>query len=91
LKLGDKGVEKSGLRYYTFEQLRPLLKEMRIALTKPGHGREAEIVFPEAGYEASLRALCLPHLKAAARPPSWTNFKEELEVFEKRFLRAWPR
>jgi len=28
LKLGDKGVEKSGLRYYTFDELAPVLKEI---------------------------------------------------------------
>ncbi|MDB6023010.1 MAG: Cytochrome c assembly protein, partial [Pedosphaera sp.] len=28
LKLGDKGVEKSGLRYYTFNQLKPVLPEV---------------------------------------------------------------
>ncbi|MDB6065007.1 MAG: cytochrome c assembly protein [Pedosphaera sp.] len=28
LKLGDTGVEKSGLRYYTFNQLKPLLPEI---------------------------------------------------------------
>ncbi|HEU5125631.1 MAG TPA: cytochrome c biogenesis protein CcsA [Verrucomicrobiae bacterium] len=28
LKLGDKGIEKSGLRYYTFEEIRPSLKEI---------------------------------------------------------------
>src|SRR5262245_22755230 len=28
LKLQDKGVEKSGLRYYTFEQLRPVVDEI---------------------------------------------------------------
>src|SRR6516225_8286099 len=28
LKLQDKGIEKSGLRYYTFEQLRPALPEL---------------------------------------------------------------
>ena len=28
LNLGDKGVEKSGLRYYTFNQLKPLLPEI---------------------------------------------------------------
>ena len=28
LNLGDKGVEKSGLRYYTFEQIKPVLAEI---------------------------------------------------------------
>lgn len=28
LKLGDKGVEKSGLRYYTYNQLKPVLPEI---------------------------------------------------------------
>jgi len=28
LKLGDKGIEKSGLRYYTFNQLKPVLPEI---------------------------------------------------------------
>jgi len=28
LKLGDKGVEKSGLRYYTFQELQPVLGEI---------------------------------------------------------------
>lgn len=41
LKLGDKGVEKSGLRYYTFTELTPLLDEISAQGRKAGETEEA--------------------------------------------------
>ena len=40
LKLGDKGVEKSGLRYYTFNELRPVLAEITEQGRKAGADQE---------------------------------------------------
>src|SRR5206468_12656490 len=42
LKLQDKGVEKSGLRYYTFEQLKPLISEIGDQSTKAGEVKEEQ-------------------------------------------------
>src|SRR5260370_14478730 len=42
LKLQDKGVEKSGLRYYTFEQLRPLVPEIEEQSKKAGEVKEEQ-------------------------------------------------
>ena len=36
LKLQDKGVEKSGLRYYTFKELKPLIPEINEQARKAG-------------------------------------------------------
>ena len=41
LKLGDKGVEKSGLRYYTFAELGPVLKEISEQASQAGNIEDA--------------------------------------------------
>jgi len=42
LKLGEKGVEKSGLRYYTFEELGPVLTEIGTQGRKAGEIEDAQ-------------------------------------------------
>ena len=42
LKLGDKGVEKSGLRYYTFDELGPVLTEIGAQSRKAGEIEDAQ-------------------------------------------------
>jgi hypothetical protein len=42
LKLGDKGVEKSGLRYYTFNEIQPVLNEISDQGQKAGDVEDAQ-------------------------------------------------
>jgi cytochrome c-type biogenesis protein CcsB len=42
LKLGEKGVEKSGLRYYTFSEIEPVMKEISEQGQKANEGKDEE-------------------------------------------------
>src|SRR6266700_7473678 len=42
LKLQDKGVEKSGLRYYTFDQLKPVISKVEEQSKKAAEGKEEQ-------------------------------------------------
>ena len=69
LKLQDKGVEKSGLRYYTFNELKPLISEINEQARKAGEVKaEEQTSFPEAGRQAGQRPLALP--AAQGHPPA---------------------
>ena len=69
LKLQDKGVEKSGLRYYTFNELKPLARRDQRAgpQGRRGQVRGPDHV-PEAGRQAGQRPLPLP--AAQGHPPA---------------------
>src|SRR6266478_322625 len=75
LNLGDKGVEKSALRYYTFEELKPVLAEIE------KQGTQAEQVDDKLRNAFQRQAVKLYNalfhyqlMKSAARPPIWDDF-----------------
>jgi ABC-type transport system involved in cytochrome c biogenesis permease subunit len=83
LKLADKGVEKSGLRYYTFEQIRPKLQEIE---QRAGEARQIDDKQRNA-FQKQILALhygifVYQSLKSAARPPEWLDFQGQLAEFE---------
>ncbi len=85
LKLEAKGAEKSGLRYYSFNELKPALEQIeklgkQVAEVKP------EIQTPFQKQTAKLHnAVILYHhrLKNSLKPARSMNFAAELEHFRK--------
>jgi cytochrome c-type biogenesis protein CcsB len=82
LKLEDKGVEKSGLRYYTFEQLKPALK------TISEQSQQAEKVKAEDQTTVQKQMTKLANavmlyqrLKVTLQPEGAENFASELTNF----------
>jgi ABC-type transport system involved in cytochrome c biogenesis permease subunit len=83
LNLADKGVEKSGLRYYTFEQLKPVYDEIL------KQGKQAQEVdeklrtaFQKQAVKLQYAVFLYEMMKVTARPPGWDNFGQELAAFE---------
>jgi len=84
LKLQDKGIEKSALRYYTFEEIRPVAQEIM------DQGQKASEVEAElrSTYQKQLlklaNAVVLFHrLKNCLQPEDAVDFEKELLGFEK--------
>ena len=85
LKLEGKGAEKSGLHYYSFNELRPALAEIE------KEGKQAEAVKPElrTPYQkqvAKLHNAAILYgirLRHSLRPPDSVDFASELAAYEK--------
>lgn len=84
LKLADQGVEKSGLRYYTYQQLRDLDRDIR------QEGQKINEIKPETRTPYQKQALKLANavvlysrLKNSLRPEVSDDFARELEDFKK--------
>src|SRR5262249_34024223 len=84
LKLQDKGVEKSGLRYYTFDQITPVLEEIL------KQGEKANEVKPEQQTTFQKQVLKLANavtlyrrLKFTLQPEGVDDFSQELLDFQK--------
>jgi cytochrome c-type biogenesis protein CcsB len=83
LKLGDKGIEKSGLRYYTFNDLKPLVSEV---FTQAGTANEIETA-QHTTYQRQILKLAnainiYQRLKNSVQPEGTTNFVQLLADFE---------
>ncbi len=84
LKLQDKGVEKSGLRYYTFNQLQPVIDVIS------EQGRKASELKPEEQSSFQKQALKLANavmlyqrLKVTLQPEGTDDFAKEIAAFQK--------
>jgi cytochrome c-type biogenesis protein CcsB len=85
LKLQDKGVEHSGLRYYTFDQLRPVLKEIG------EQGKEAEAIkeeekrtaFQKQALKLANAVMLYGRLKYTLQPEGADNWAQSLAEFQK--------
>lgn len=84
LKLQDKGVDKSGLRYYAFNELRPVIDEI------DQQGRKANQVKPEDQTSFQKQVVKLANalllyqrLKITLQPEGADNFPAELAEFRK--------
>jgi cytochrome c-type biogenesis protein CcsB len=85
LKLQDKGVEHSGLRYYTFDQLKPVLKEIG------EQGKEAEAVkeeekrtaFQKQALKLANAVMLYGRLKYTLQPEGVDNWSSVLADFQK--------
>ena len=72
LKLDDKGVEKSGLRYYTFEQLKPVLKTISEQSQKAGKVKaEAQTPFQKQVVKLANAVMLYQRLKVTLQPEGW--------------------
>src|SRR5438552_11269915 len=84
LELQNKGLEKSGLRYYTFNQLKPLLT---VIWDQGIRAREIKDEGQRTPFQKQVIKLqnaifVYRSLQDAARPPIWDNFAKELQEFE---------
>jgi len=84
LKLQDKGVEKSGLRYYTWNELKPHLDEIndqarKASEVKPGEQSSFQKQVLKVGNALSLYR----RLKVTLQPEGADDFAQEVADFEK--------
>lgn len=90
LKLQNKGIEKSGLRYYTFEELRPAIPEIGKQAQRVLKREEDKLSSPEhrSVFEKNLMklynaAMIYQRLKFTLQPEGAENFAEELAQFKR--------
>jgi len=83
LNLRGQGVEKSGLHYYNFEQIKPVLEEIE------KQGNQARQIDEKLRTPYQKQAVKLHNavghylmMKFAIRPPGWDHFKKDLADFE---------
>jgi ABC-type transport system involved in cytochrome c biogenesis permease subunit len=83
LKLGDQGLEKSGLRYYSFNDLKPVVNEI---FTQAGTAGEVESA-RQTPYQRQVLKLAnainiYQRLKNSIQPEGTTNFVQLLADYE---------
>jgi cytochrome c-type biogenesis protein CcsB len=83
LKLAEKGVEKSALHYYSFEELSPLLNEISAQGRKAGEVEEAQ----RSTYQKQVLKLdnainLYQRLKNSIQPERTPNFAELIAVYK---------
>ncbi|MCX6885647.1 MAG: cytochrome c biogenesis protein CcsA [Verrucomicrobia bacterium] len=84
LNLGDKGIEKSGLRYYTFKEIEPVIAEIQKQGSKAASLEEKQkTAFHKQVLKLNNAVFVYQMMKASARPPSWNDFEKELASFKK--------
>ena len=84
LKLQDKGIEKSGLRYFTFMELKPLIPEINEQARKAGEVKAEDQTTFQKQVEKLANALSLyQRLKVTLQPESTDDFAQELADFQK--------
>ena len=84
LKLQDKGVEKSGLRYYTFKELEPLVPEINEQARKAGEVKPEEQTTFQKQVGKLANALTLyQRLKLTLQPEGLDDFAQQLADFQK--------
>jgi cytochrome c-type biogenesis protein CcsB len=90
LKLQDKGIEKSGLRYYTFEDIRPVIPEIGNQAQRVLKREEDKVSSPEhrTVFEKNLMklynaAMLYQRLKFTLQPEGAENFAAELAAFKR--------
>lgn len=84
LNLQDKGVEKSGLHYYTFNELKPVLDEIEKQGMQAGQvDDKLRTAFQKQAVKLHNAVFVYQAMKAAVRPPSWDDFQAHLADYEK--------
>jgi cytochrome c-type biogenesis protein CcsB len=82
LKLEDKGVEKSGLRYYTFEQLKPVLNVISEQSQKANDIKaEDQTTFQKQVVKLANAVMLYQRLKVTLQPEGADDFAKELADF----------
>ncbi len=84
LKLQDKGIEKSGLRYYPFNDLRSLVTEITEQARKAGEVKSGEETTFQKQVSKLANALSLyQRLKVTLQPEGVADFAQQLADFQK--------
>ncbi len=84
LNLTEKGIDNSGLRYYTFDQLKSVLTEIEKQGTLAGKTEDKlRNAFQKQAIKLNNAVFLYQMMKAAARPPTWDDFQKDLDEFEK--------
>ena len=84
LKLQDKGVEKSGLRYYTFQELAPLVAEINDQAQKASAIKsENQSSFQKQVTKLANALALYQRLKFTLQPDDAQNFAADLAQFQK--------
>jgi len=83
LKLGDKGIEKSGLRYYTYNELRPVHDEVieqgkKASEVKP----EVQTPFQKQAVKLANAVVLYDRIKNIIRPETSDDFAKELADYQ---------
>ncbi|HZR19294.1 MAG TPA: cytochrome c biogenesis protein CcsA [Verrucomicrobiae bacterium] len=82
LKLDDKGVDKSGLRYYTFEQLKPVLKTISDQSQRAGEVKaEEQTPFQKQVVKLANAVMLYQRLKVTLQPEGADDFAKEIDDF----------
>jgi len=84
LKLQNKGIEHSGLRYYTFNELEPLITEINEQARKAGEVKAEDPTAFQKQVGKLANALSLyQRLKLTLQPEGVADFAQELADFQK--------
>ena len=84
LKLQDKGIEKSGLRYYTANELKPLIPEIEEQARKAGEVKSEDQTTFQKQVGKLANALSLyQRLKVTLQPIGADDFAQQLVDFQK--------
>src|SRR2546425_9844819 len=84
LKLQDKGVEKSGLRYYTFDQLKPVISIVEEQSKKAGEVKEEQRnTFQKQVLKLANAMMIYNRLKYILQPEGVDNWSQKLVDFQK--------
>ena len=83
LKLGERGIEKSGLRYYTFEDIKPLIKEIYAQAGTAGEVEAAnQTPFQRQILKLANAINIYQRLKSSIEPEGATNFVKMVADYE---------
>jgi len=84
LNLQDKGVEKSGLRYYTFNELRPMLRTVSDQARRASEMKgEQQTSFHKQVSKLANALMLYQRLKVSLQPEGADHFDAQLAEFEK--------
>jgi hypothetical protein len=82
LKLAEKGVEKSGLRYYTFQDIQPSLKEINTQGQKAGDVEDAQrTTYQKQMLKLANAAFLYQRLKNSVEPEGTESFVRMIREF----------
>jgi cytochrome c-type biogenesis protein CcsB len=83
LKLQDKGINKEGLRYYTFNELKPLIPEIDQQAQKAGEVKpEDQTTFQKQVLKLANALSLYRRLKVTLQPEGVDDFARELADFQ---------
>ena len=86
LKLQDAGIERSGLRYYTFHQLEPVLKVISEQGSKADSVKpEEQTTFQKQVIKLANAVMLYQRLKLTLQPEGEEDFARELREFKQNF------